>query len=95
MPIILLGWNHQTSPVDLREQVSLSGPGLRLALGQLGVPASLQRSGTGRPGPTEPDSVLLREAVILSTCNRLELYALASDAARAVTGALIPVTAKL
>jgi glutamyl-tRNA reductase len=57
--IILAGLNHKTAPVQLREQLSLSGCALRMALEALG---------------DEP----LQEHAILSTCNRLEIYAVSA-----------------
>lgn len=56
MSVVLLGVNHQTTPVALRERLALSGCALRTALEELRA--------------TE----LFAEAVLLSTCNRLELY---------------------
>ena len=57
MSLWVLGLNHQTAPVDLRERVSFAGSALPAAL------ASLR---------AQPQ---VREAVLLSTCNRTELYA--------------------
>jgi glutamyl-tRNA reductase len=54
--IFLVGLNHRTAPLELRERVALSGDGLRRALDEL----------RDNPG--------VQEAVIVSTCNRLELY---------------------
>jgi len=76
MPIFLVGLNHRTAPIDLREHISLAGDALRMALQDLKVP--------GRPSPHASDranSSLMHEAVILSTCNRLEVYTTANDAA--------------
>ena len=64
--ILLIGVNHETAPVSLRERLAMSGTGLLEALTRFG-----QVNGHG---PT-----LLPEAVILSTCNRLEIYAVAED----------------
>ncbi|MCI0712673.1 MAG: glutamyl-tRNA reductase [Chloroflexi bacterium] len=61
MTLIVVGMNHRTAPVALREQLALSGERLRTALDEL-----VQDSG-------------IHEAVILSTCNRLEVYADAID----------------
>lgn len=66
MTIILVGLNHRTTPVELREQLSLAGCGLTMALEELDQAIRLK-------GRHEQ----LREAVILSTCNRLEVYAVA------------------
>ena len=55
--IAVLGVNHRTAPVELRERVAFPADRLRQALARL-------RREAGVP-----------EAVILSTCNRVELYA--------------------
>ena len=60
MSILLVGLNHRTAPLDLREALALSGDALRGALDDLRGSADVQ------------------EAVILSTCNRLEIYVEAS-----------------
>jgi len=56
MPFLVLGLNHRSAPVELREQVVFSGTDLTDALAALGKV----------PG--------VRESVIVSTCNRTELY---------------------
>ncbi len=56
MPFLVLGLNHRSAPVEVREQVVFSGDDLELALSELGKV----------PG--------VRESVIVSTCNRTELY---------------------
>lgn len=61
MSLWVLGLNHQTAPVELRERVSFAGEALPVAL------ASLRQH------------TQLREAVLLSTCNRTELYAVTED----------------
>ncbi len=68
MAIILVGLNHRTAPVTLREQLSLSGCALDLALSELNAGQAAQADGH-RP------ALGVRESVILSTCNRLEIYA--------------------
>lgn len=55
--ILLLGLNHRTAPVEVRERLAFAEPDVPPAL------ASLRAGG------------LVREAVLLSTCNRVELYA--------------------
>lgn len=65
MHILCLGLNHQTADVSLREQ---------LAFDQAGVKAALARLGCGHGA--QPQTV--SEMVILSTCNRVEMYALSS-----------------
>jgi glutamyl-tRNA reductase len=59
MPILLVGLNHGTAPIELREQLALSGADLPRALAELADHCS--------------------ESVILSTCNRLEIYATVGD----------------
>ncbi|GGE18333.1 glutamyl-tRNA reductase [Marinithermofilum abyssi] len=56
MHIIVVGFNHKTAPVELRERMSFSPDGLKTALRRL----------------QHMKSIL--EGVIVSTCNRLELY---------------------
>lgn len=75
MPIILVGMNHRTAPVELREQFSLDGCGLRMALEtmQINTPDGLCSEDVQTPS-------VLREGAILTTCNRLENYAVAADA---------------
>ncbi len=58
MSILLLGLDHRTAPLVLRERLALSGDALRAALDDLRAC---------------PES-LVSEAAILSTCNRLEIY---------------------
>ncbi len=61
MTLWVLGLNHQTAPVELRERAAFGGEALPRALDSL------------RQSPQ------LAEAVLLSTCNRTELYAVAED----------------
>jgi glutamyl-tRNA reductase len=65
MQILCLGLNHRTAPVELRERLNYSPPALQ---------AALARFGDGRA--SRPNA--LAELVLLSTCNRLELYAAAT-----------------
>ena len=60
MHIYCLGLNHNTTPLELREQVSLSEDAIRSALARLAC-GHLATS--------------IAELVIISTCNRTELYA--------------------
>ena len=62
MPFFILGINHQTAPVDVREKMAFNREQLPGALSQL---AKL-------PG--------VEEAVVLSTCNRTEIYCATRDA---------------
>src|SRR5690606_19863801 len=61
MKLLVLGINHQTAPVSLRERVSFPDAALPRALDEL---RGLQP---------------VREAAVLSTCNRTEVYAVAED----------------
>ncbi len=66
MQIILVGLNHRTAPVALREQFNLADCALRMALEDLAaLPAQNGQTPAAR----------LSENVILTTCNRLEIYA--------------------
>lgn len=62
MQFYCLGLNHQTAPVALREKLALDEDGIRAALARLGC--GELAAGFG-------------EMVILSTCNRMEIYATA------------------
>ena len=70
MPIIVIGLNHRTAPVAIRERFAFSDGLIPTTLGQL------RQEG------------LVQEGVILSTCNRVELYAVASADDRATFAAL-------
>lgn len=61
MSLHILGINHQTAPVALREKLAFDQASLRPALDSV----------RALPG--------VQEAVLLSTCNRTELYAFADD----------------
>jgi glutamyl-tRNA reductase len=66
MNIFCLGLNHNTTPLGLREQLSLNEEVIRSALARLAC-GHLSSS--------------IAELVILSTCNRIELYAASSQLA--------------
>ena len=66
MTLWVLGLNHQTAPVELRERAAFAGEALPRALGSL------------------RDTPQIAEAVLLSTCNRTELYAEADDGGEAL-----------
>lgn len=66
MQLTVIGLNHQTAPLGIREKLAFSADVLPEALAGL------------------TDSGAAREAVILSTCNRTELYCVGD--AEAVTG---------
>lgn len=61
--LLALGLSHQTAPLSLRDRVSFSGEKLYTALSDLSC--SLK--------------AVVRESVILSTCNRTEIYCVASS----------------
>ena len=63
MEIVLIGLNHRTAPVELRERVSFTQEEARLASEQL-------RS-----------RGVLSETLVLSTCNRSELYGVPAESA--------------
>jgi glutamyl-tRNA reductase len=58
MPLLVIGINHRTAPVEIREKVVFDGGELPAALQELSSVAGV------------------REALIVSTCNRTELYCL-------------------
>lgn len=62
MRLVVLGLNHKTVPVTIREQFAVSEESARSGLRHLD-----EQSG-------------INEAVILSTCNRTEIYAVLGDA---------------
>jgi glutamyl-tRNA reductase len=64
MVIFCVGLSHHTAPVELRERLSYPTAALKAALARFGCDHHSRPAG-------------LKELVILSTCNRLELYAVA------------------
>ncbi len=64
MYIHCIGLNHNTTPIHLREQLAFSDDQVR---------ASLTRFNCGRVTDT------IAEIVIISTCNRIEIYAVSSS----------------
>ena len=62
MPLLCLGISHHTTPIELRERLSFSSSALEAALARFGCGGNAHPTG-------------VTELVILSTCNRLELYA--------------------
>ncbi len=64
MSIFVVGLNYRTAPVALREQLTLSGCALHIALDDL-------KHGSSNAAHQRP---AIDEAVIVSTCNRLEIY---------------------
>ncbi|MGA2139071.1 MAG: glutamyl-tRNA reductase [Verrucomicrobiia bacterium] len=66
MNLIVIGLNHRSAPVEVRERLAFAKSNLAEAHGLLLA------------------ATPLRESAILSTCNRVEIYALADSAADAV-----------
>jgi glutamyl-tRNA reductase len=79
MPIAVIGANHRTAPIDVRE---------RFAMGRTEAPALVADL---------VDAGIASEAVLLSTCNRTELYLSTSDldAAQATFRAVLSDRAEL
>jgi glutamyl-tRNA reductase len=63
--ILLAGLNHRTATIDIRERFTLNNCGLDVVHGEL------QRLAAKSPA--------LQEIVVISTCNRLEVYAAAAE----------------
>ena len=78
MAIILVGLNYRTAPIELREQLSLTHCALQMALQEIGDCHNADGEQTEKKSQIPGSS--LAESVILSTCNRHEIYASASDA---------------
>ena len=67
MELLLLGLNHTTAPIELRERLAFSPTALRSALTHFDKTHHHEHIRQ------------VNEGVILSTCNRLEVYALTQD----------------
>ena len=61
MDILIIGLNHKTAPIEVREKVAFDGLKLNEALNRL------------------KDYPSIKEHIILSTCNRVEIYAAVDD----------------
>lgn len=66
MELIVLGLNHKTAPIEIRECLAFQEEDLEKALGQ---------------AQTLPS---LKENMILSTCNRVEVYAVTGETEKAI-----------
>lgn len=77
MSILLVGLNHQTAPLDLRERLSLTVDQIGDALPQLNGHVALCAPLSAAEQPAYPS-----ESMIVSTCNRFEIYVTAADPAR-------------
>ncbi len=67
--ILLVGLNHRTAPIAVRERLSFDACSLPMVGGDLFTLGAKQG--------------VLQEAVVISTCNRLEIYASSTDPAAA------------
>jgi glutamyl-tRNA reductase len=65
MKTVVIGLNHKTADVDLREKLAFNGPKLEEGIRQI------------RALPE------IRETIIVSTCNRVEIYLTVKDVAKA------------
>lgn len=69
MPILIMGLNHKAASIEVREQLAFSPQHIALALSEL----------------LGDEAAEIREAVLLSTCNRSECYICACDPLKAET----------
>ena len=67
MNILVIGLSHKTAPIEIRERVAFPRAALRSVLTNFGA---IHKQ-------AHLDEV--KEGVILSTCNRLEIYAAVGD----------------
>ena len=68
MNILVIGLNHKTAPIEVREKLAFDGPKLEEALNML------------------KNSDAVKENIVLSTCNRVEIYACVNDPDSGVKG---------
>ena len=68
MDILVVGLNHKTAAIEIREKVAFDGPKLDEANKIL------------------KNSNAVKESIILSTCNRVEIYAGVNDANSGIEG---------
>ena len=71
MKLIAVGLNYKTAPIEIREKLTMTGCVLRSTLDDL----KALKVASGGGSKTQ----VVDEAIILSTCNRLEIYAAARD----------------
>lgn len=79
MKIAVVGLNYKTAPIEIREQLTLTGCALRSTLEDIKALTVASNSGTS-------DVHVVDEALILSTCNRLEIYSVVRDTDKAIAG---------
>ncbi len=68
MEILVVGLNHKTAPIEVREKVAFNGPKLEEAVNILKT------------------SNVVKENIILSTCNRVEIYAGVNEVTAGIEG---------
>lgn len=68
MNVVVIGLNHNTASIEIREKLAFDGPKLEKAAGIL------------------KNSPEIKEHIILSTCNRVELYAAVKEIASGTEG---------
>jgi len=68
MNILVVGLNHKTAPIEVREKIAFDGPKLEEAINIL------------------KKSTAVKENIILSTCNRVEIYAGVTDIESGIEG---------
>ena len=66
MELIVIGLNHKTAPIEIRERLAFPEDGMEKALSQV------------------KSLLSLKENMILSTCNRVEMYAAARETEKAI-----------
>ena len=66
MELIVIGLNHKTAPIEIRERLAFPEDRIEMALHQVKSLPSL------------------KENMILSTCNRVEIYAAAREIENAI-----------
>ena len=66
MELLVIGLNHKTAPIDIRERLAFQESEIEKALSQAKSLPSL------------------KEGMILSTCNRVEIYAAARETEKAI-----------
>ena len=86
MPLLMLGLSHNThAPVEVRERLAFTMPGA------LGAALTCLREALPREGNAMSNNAASAECLLLSTCNRTELYVSSPHdlSAEAMTGLLI------
>jgi glutamyl-tRNA reductase len=77
--IVCFGVNHRRAPVEVRERI-------RFALFDVRELVLAYRKGNGNGSGARTPARVVREMVLVSTCNRVELYACVEDSVTSVRG---------